>query len=371
MSPSAATPVHGEPSLAFASDRGRAHLTLRGGMLAPVEFTLADGRVVTPYSLAPWSPADFAADQPPLLQVLRGDFFCFPFGVTPGLPHPHGATANLAWTPREVARSALTLELRSTSPAVHVVKEVALRDGETNLYQRHRVTVAEPGRYNYGHHPILHVPAGVTAEVRTSAFSFGGVYPGHADRPPGERGVLAPGARFASLAAVPRADGGTASLTRYPLRPGHEDIVMLAGFREDFAWTAVTLDGYVWFALRRVRDFPGTLFWMSDGGRDFAPWRGRHTRRLGVEDVCSHYCDGLDLSRRDLLAAEGIATTREFAAGVAVDLPHVQGVVAVPPDFGGVAALTPEPDRPDRARLVAESGATVTFPLQWQLFHHD
>jgi hypothetical protein len=355
--------IHGEPSLELRSDRVRAWLTPRGGMLGPVDFDLRGGRVVQPYALAPWLPSELAIDQPPVLQVMRGDFFCFPFGVTPGLAEPHGPTANAMWEPANVKPALAELALSATAPAATIRKVVHLRPGETNLYLEHTIRAA--GRFNYGHHPIIHVPEGVTAEVRTSTFGFGGVYPGHAVRRTGERGALRAGSRFTSLEAVPLLDGGTTSLRRYPTRPATEDIVMVAAYESPHAWTALTLGGYVWFSLRRTADFPGTLFWMSNGGRSFAPWCDRHTRRIGVEDICSHYCDGADVSARDLLVGEGIPTARDFDPAVPVRLRHVQGVVAVPPGFGGVAELEPEPGNESRARLRGESGASVAVPLDW------
>ena len=355
--------IHGEPSLTLRSDCVRAWLAPRGGMLGPVEFTLPGGRMVQPYSLSPWYPAEFAKSQPSLLQVLRGDFFCFPFGSDATSPQPHGPTANETWAISRAEPTVAELSLASEHPRAKVGKRVTLRAGETNLYQEH--TIIADGRYNFGHHPILHIPYGHTAEVRISPFRFGGVYRAPGGPPAGERFALEPGARFTAMDAVPLAAGGAGSLRQYPIRPSTEDIVMFAGFEGPHAWTAVTLDGFVWFSLRRTADFPGTLFWMSNGGRDAAPWNGRHTRRIGVEDVCSHFCDGLEISTRDLLAAEHIPTSRLFKAGESVRLPHVQGVVEVPSIFGAVAVLEPVPGSTTRARLRSERGAIATFPLDW------
>ena len=57
----------------------------------------------------------------------------------------------------------------------------------------------------------------------------------------------------------------------------------------DFAWTAATLDGYVWISLKDPRTLPSTLFWISNGGRHGEPWNGRHLRRLGLEEICGHF----------------------------------------------------------------------------------
>ena len=95
-----------------------------------------------------------------------------------------------------------------------------------------------------------------------------------------------------------------------PARPGREDLVMLANepatAEQPFAWTAAVLDGYVWFCLKNPADFPATLFWISNGGRHEAPWNGVHTKRLGLEEVCSYFCDDIADSRKDLLADLGI-----------------------------------------------------------------
>ena len=63
------------------------------------------------------------------------------------------------------------------------------------------------------------------------------------------------------------------------------------------AWTAVTLDGYAWIALKNPKQFPSTLFWISNGGRHYEPWNGRHKRRIGIEDACSYFHEGVESSR--------------------------------------------------------------------------
>ena len=43
---------------------------------------------------------------------------------------------------------------------------------------------------------------------------------------------------------------------------------------------------------------------MSNGGRSAAPWNGRHLGRIGIEEVCSYFGNGVDLSRQNPLAAD-------------------------------------------------------------------
>lgn len=350
--------IHGEPSWPLATDRVSLAVTRRGGQVAPVIFQLGK-REVAPYSLAPWQPSDYPK-QPALLQVLRGDFFCLPFGGdNPGHP-PHGDTANQVWELLDATADRLVLSLKLTSMPGEVRKTIHGKPGHTVLYQEHVISGVS-GTFNYGHHPILHIPDGVTARISVSPLTFGGVYEGSRGNPPiGEYGCLKPEARFRSLKKVPLAVGGTTNLENYPDREGFEDIVMMATKPEKpLAWTAVVFDGYVWLAIRRPRDFPGTLFWMSHGGRHFEPWNSVHRRRIGIEDVCCHFCDNLAISRQNRLKVEGIPTTATFSATNPTVLRHVQAVVPVPKKFGRVKRLTPARDR-QSLTLIDDEGTRAT-----------
>ena len=55
-------------------------LTQQGGQHAPGNFKLANGATVQPYFLSPWQERKPDLSSIPLLQYLRGDFFCLPFG---------------------------------------------------------------------------------------------------------------------------------------------------------------------------------------------------------------------------------------------------------------------------------------------------
>ena len=99
---------------------------------------------------------------------------------------------------------------------------------------------------------------------------------------------------------------------------------------QPFAWSAAVLDGYLWFSLKNPADFPSTLFWLSNGGRSASPWSGRHVGRIGIEEVCSYFSHGVDVSRQDLLAAEGIPTSREFKPNEPVSLRVIQATRLVP-----------------------------------------
>jgi len=359
--------VHGESCWRLSHDRVKLWVSVRAGHMAPVQFMLG-GRQVSPYALAPWSSAESDPALPGLLRVLRGDFFCFPFGPQNGGP-PHGAAANGTWDLVAEGDDRLHLGMEDPDSGAWLEKIIHLREGETAVYFEHRISGAS-GPYSYGNHPILDFSGLGEGEARLSVspFRWASVYPGLFSDPRNrEYAALRPGARFTDLAAVPRADGGSADLTKYPARQGFDDLVMMvnepATPAQPFAWSAAVLDGYVWFSLKNPEDFPATLFWISNGGRHGSPWNGSHFGRLGIEEVCSHFCDSVDVSREDRLAEDFIPTTREFRKNETVSLRIAQAVATVPPGFGKVVSIRPQGS--GKVVITGESGASVESDIDW------
>ena len=359
--------IHGEPSFHLGTPELDLYITRRGGHMAPVVFHLAD-RDVSPYSLSPWQPEEYP-EMPPLLSVLRGDFFCLPFSVQLDGP-PHGETANAEWTQLESAASSLKFVIETGDSGAKVVKTLSTRLGHHAIYLDHEISNIE-GDFSYGNHPILDFSglAEAAGRVTTSPFHWASVFPGVFSNPAdGETQKLLGGSEFTDLREVKLASGGTCDLTRYPDAAGHDDLVMMAHHpaspEQPFAWTAVVLDGYLWFSLKNPADFPSTLFWISNAGRSAPPWDNRHRARMGFEDVCSHFSDGVDKSRLDLLAAHGIPTTRHFKKEETVSLRNIQGVAAVPAGFGAVEKIVPASE--NTLTLIGDSGMEILAAIDWK-----
>lgn len=358
--------IHGAPSFTHTDGPVTISVTQTGGHHTAA-FTLPSGRVVSPYAHAPWQPDEVDPELPVLLTHLRGDFLCLPFGLQEDGP-PHGETANGEWL-LGLSSDVFKVAMETTDTDCRITKRFHPSHQHTALYLEHQVSGLS-GRWSYGSHPILdlsHLPDGA-GRISTSPFRWASTYPGLFSDPANhEHQSLAPDTSFSDLTTVPLADGGTTDLTRYPARPGNDDLVMLANEpatpEQPFAWTAVVLDGYVWFCLKDPADFPATLFWISNGGREAAPWSNRHTKRLGLEEVCSHFSDGVTISREDRLADQGVPTTRVFHPDQPTDLRLIQAVAEVPDDFGRVTAIVPSGDQ--SVILTADSGHSVNAPLDW------
>jgi hypothetical protein len=362
--------VHGEPSLTISSDIVTAAMTLRGNHIAPVNF-LVHGKSVNPYSLAPWLPGAHQGIDP-LLDVLRGDFWCLPFGEQPDGP-AHGEVARGDWKVVDVNEFSATLVIQAQDIHAQVTKKVSVRDGQNGLFQEITISGLE-GAYSYGTHPILdlsHLAPG-TARISTGAARWSSVFTGmFSDPQAGETQVLEAGAEFTDLERIPMAEGGVLDLSRYPTPMAHEDLVMVVqeGDKQHLGWSAVSIPGHTWLALKDVRDFPATVFWVSNGGRTQIPWEGLHRGRLGVEDVCSYFHEGLVASRENRLADKGIPTTRHFTAGQDTTLRTLQAVVPTPENFGKVHELsTPAPGI---IHITDEQGVSVEADLDWGFVIRD
>jgi hypothetical protein len=205
-----------------------------------------------------------------------------------------------------------------------------------------------------------------SGRVTTSRFVHGQVYPGDFEPDEGGYTALQPGAEFTSLDRVPLADGGFADLGRYPARRGFEDLAMVvADDTLPFAWSAATFaqEGYAWFSVRDPRVLRNTVLWLSNGGRHYPPWNGRHVNVLGIEDVTAHFHDGVAASAgANPLSRAGHPTAVWLDPDQPLSVNHLMGVTAIPDGFDEVAAIDPGPE-PETAVLTSRAGPTVTVAV--------
>lgn len=286
-----------------------AYVTQRGAHLGPVRYQLPNG-VFQPYHVAPWAEEDdLDPETPEVLKVLRGDWFCLPFGLSdePGREsgHPlHGQPANETWRfvseEIEGARTTLVLAMDTSIRPGHVERRISIVENEPVVYQEAIVT-GMSGPMTFGTHPTLAFPSRAgSGLIALSPYDFGQVFPGEFEDPEtGGVTSLQPGAHFSNLNSIPRKDGSIADVSRYPAEYGFENMLMvMANPKAETGWSAVTFpnEGYVWFSLRDPQVLTGTAIWMSNGGRPYAPWNSRNKHCLGLEDITSYWGFGVSVS---------------------------------------------------------------------------
>ncbi|GAB7127425.1 hypothetical protein JCM19000A_19320 [Silvimonas sp. JCM 19000] len=288
-----------------------------GGMLAPVTFYLHDAagaRTVSPLQVAPWQP-DPAL--PGILRSLRGSWPCVPFGMTQppadlpaawathasDSPWDHGFAANHEW--QLVARSdsslTIAIDLPASEPIARLEQCIAVDPDAAAVSVTLLVHARRAVTLPVALHPTFAVPAeGV--EVLGCGFSHIETYP-----VPQEPGVsrIAPNMQAQGLNALPTADGPL-DLTRLPLPIKTEELFQLVDCKPPFVLRYPT--GTVeleWDS----KQLPDALVWISNAGRDHAPWNGRHYA-IGVEPANSVF----DLARVATPPAEhGLAQRKGIA----------------------------------------------------------
>ncbi len=367
--------VAGQPSWRIANRDVEAYLTRRGGHLGPVTFDRR-GAKLRPLSVAPWATEKLPRGLPPLLHVLRGDFFCMPFGGNEepyrGEQHPpHGETANAPWRLRSIGRDgdavSLKASLRTKIRPGRVEKDITLVDGHPAVYQRHTIHEIS-GPMNLGHHAMLRFPDRLGAGlISTSPFKHGEVLPTPFEAPEqGGYSSLKVGAVFDRLDRVPSAFGGTADLSAYPARRGFEDLVMLVSDPDQpIAWSAVTFPRQrcLWLGLKNPRVLRHTVMWISNGGRHYPPWNGRHVNVMGIEEVTAYFHLGLAASAKpNPVSQAGSPTVVRLRADRPTEVAYVMAAVPIPPGFGRVARVEPA-DHGGGVTALDASGKRAAFPV--------
>lgn len=345
--------IHGQSSWKLSSRAVEAAVTRLGGHLAPVTFRLGR-RTVKPFSIAPWAEEKVADSTPAILRSLRGDFFCAPFGGNETPFHeekhpPHGDSANARWKFESCDEDAsiLHLSLETRSRPGRIDKLIGLKRDEPNLYCRHVISQME-GPMSFGHHAMLKFPrsGGI---LSTSRILYGQVAPLPLESPAnGGYQCLKPGSRITRLDRVATVDGKRVDIRKYPARQGFEDLVMLVHESEpDFAWTAVTFpkERYVWFSLKDPGVLRSTVLWISNGGRHYAPWNGRHLGVMGIEDVTSYFHYGLaESARSNPVNRAGFPTCVTLSKERPLTISYIMGVAAIPAEFRSVQSIRREPE---------------------------
>lgn len=365
--------IRKQSSFQLRSSTVEAYVTEQGGHLAPVLFDRT-GRKIQPFSIAPWAEERVDPSMPEILKVLRGDFFCMPFGGNEqpfkGEKFPvHGETANNKWSFESLdqadGRTTLHLSMDSRMRKGHVDKYIGLADGQNAVYCRHVIS-GMSGPMNIGHHATLKFPDEPNSGIVSfSPFRFGQVFVDPTERPENKGySMLEPGHEFTSLAKVATITKETTDISRYPARRGFEDIVQIVADPDrDFAWTAVSFpkERYVWFALKDPKVLAGTIMWISNGGRHYAPWNGRHVSVMGLEEVTSYFHIGIAASaKKNPFNAKGVPTVLQMKPGNPTVVNYIMAVALTPPNFTGVKQIIAD----DKGcTLVSDSGKSVKAPI--------
>lgn len=329
-------------------DRGEATLQSLGGMLAPVRFDLDDGRSISPLHIAPWENDDMS-DQPGILRRLRGDWPCIPFGAAPHRPlpqpwskdilkagscqvindhHPHGYGSNHHWDLHRPAENRLsgTIRYPGDHPIEALERHVEGVSGRPEIACSLTVTPRHDCRLPIGLHPVFRLP-----ESHGDAILDVGPHRTVWSHPLDEDvplSMVEPNRHFESLDTLWSRDERPLSLTRLPVAGASETLLLLTGICGRVHLTN-KVERYRVTLQWDPEIFPSLMLWISNRGRAFRPWNGRHLA-IGIEPVRAAFDLGMHISTRpNPMNHASVETSYPFRAGTPLTTRYRIGVEAV------------------------------------------
>lgn len=279
-----------------------------GGMLGPTLFLLAEGRTVAPFHIAPWYDMPQTADLPGILQRLRGEWPCVPFGAAPTRidcpgwpqpiaggepdPDPHGFSSNhhWEWLETEADELALAIDYPDDHPIARLVRRVRGLHGSPTLEFTLAVEARRTCTLPIGLHPVfrLHPQTGsVALEISAEKAA---TFPGDVDA----TSIFARDRILADWRQVPTREGGMIDPSSLPLPQNTEDLLQLIGTTGRATLTNGPEHYRVALSWNREH-FPDMLLWFSNRGRSHFPWNGRHLA-LGMEPISAAFDLGTQVS---------------------------------------------------------------------------
>jgi hypothetical protein len=310
-------------------------------MLGGVLFKLVDGRTVAPLYEAPWLSEQSSGAEGTLLDHLRSEFVCLPYGArysrqscenpawdkvldrasvgaandSADHDHPiHGYSASGIWTLVERLRDGLTIAIDypENSAVRRITRTITSDPLSAALNFSVSVEVRRACRLPFGLHPIFSLPDQPFGfKIRPGQFTHGFTHPLGASS---NRSRAARGETFSQLDKVPVIEGGFASFEALPLPYDTEELLLLGG--SDGKATMVDEVSKVTYSIIWDSDLlPSLHLWISNRGRKEPPWNGRNLC-VGIEPTASAFELGVGISNSDNPISEtGIATTVLFSPG--------------------------------------------------------
>jgi hypothetical protein len=297
-------------------------------MIGPATFVLRDGRQAQPFQVAPWTFEPEAADLPPILRRLRGEWPCVPFGVDAARELPpgwsatgetitggepiHGRGSHEEWCFLDAPEGSIVLgiDYPERHPIRSLVRRITPDPGAAAVDFELEVIPRRSCALPIALHPTFRMPRSPGAlRIEPGAYDHVRTYPVTVE--PGAS-LFPEDVCFERLDEAPTRGGGVVDASRLPFRREVEELLLLVDCSGSVALCDDENEWRVQMSWN-PRHFPCLQLWISNKGRRQHPWSGRHLA-LGVEPVCSAFDLGPAVSNApNPISAAGAPTTHQFS----------------------------------------------------------
>ncbi|MBF9033403.1 hypothetical protein HKCCE2091_04065 [Rhodobacterales bacterium HKCCE2091] len=292
------------------------------------------------------------------LRRLAGDLFCMPFCADDGDAPLHGWPANSEWRVIEATDRHADLRLVRDVKGAEVTKRVRI-EGPV-FYQVHEIA-GGAGEITFAHHPMARMAAGGRLSFSAKRAAVTDPKPQYAGHNLWVPGQVVPDLRLACE------DGSMWDLHEYPAGHAVEDFAILVeAHGSTLGWTVLmrNAEDDMVVVLKDPRVLPVTMLWISNGGRDFAPWNNRHTGVIGIEDGLASGALGLAHAKgENPVKSLGAPTTAPLGGRHVVR--HAMIALPRPPGWSRVTGVAVENGE---AVLTEAGGDRVSVPFDADFF---
>ena len=288
-----------------------------------------DGKNIKPLHEADWvnDTSDDFKSLPGILQNLKGEFPCVPFGINSPVEElaeewqssysekpyivnePHGYCSNKNW--ELVSLESCEAEFKINYPENDIInflkRKIKVNDDEPGkIYCTLQINVKKDCELPIGLHPMIKIPKDMNKiKIIPGSFEFGLNYPGLVLR---EKTLGEIGKEFLTLEKVKGFSGENIDISKPPFEGNFEDLFQLCGIDG-----TVSIENYEenykfnfdW----NPRHFSSVLMWVSNKGRTEYPWNSNHVT-LGFEPITSVFglSTHISTNSENPIAKRGILT---------------------------------------------------------------
>lgn len=323
-------------------------ITIQGGHTT-ASFNI-DNKFTDPFYYVPWWNEEPDKNFDKVLNILRGDFFCFPFGMNAeqygSAKYPlHGQTSNEIWDFLKISEKneekEIQLRMYLMKNSGQVIKSIKIFENNPVMYENNIVSGFK-GKIPLGYHPTIRLPDAKASAFLDFSKPIIGFTPPIPNEEPQKKGysLLRHNQKITDITKVDTIYGNTIDISKCPFCRGFDDIIIFINDeKRHFCFTSLSFpnEGYLYFQLKNPKVFSETFIWMSNGGRYYPPWNGRVFNAIGLEEITAFFHYGIKQSVEDnSFKDNGYNTYLDLEGDKIHEFKIIKGLIPIDRDFKGV-----------------------------------